>query len=254
MNNKKIINHNTNLNKFSDLEEVSNNYDPSNPENDFDYWLIQFDFQSLDNYLIGDKVLELGCGKGVLTNKLAKKCKQLILVEGSIRYIDYVKEELKNQNNIEYHHSLWEEFHYGASDISDVIFSSGLEHINKKTAIKIFDNIKKWLRPGGKLHIIVPNANSLHRRVAYHMGLIKDVHELSDRDRLLKHERVFDKDILYDEIQENGFKITHWEGIFLKPLPNSMMMKFNNDIIKGFNGISNELPDYCAHIYTVCEK
>lgn len=240
--------------KFNYLEEVSDKYDPSDPKKDFDYWLIQFDFQTISKNLIGKKVIELGCGKGVLTKRLSKICEKLIVVEGSQNYIEDVKKELGVKNNIEYHHSLWQEFNYENDDISDVIFSSGLEHVNTFTASEIFENIKKWLKPNGRLHIIVPNANSLHRRVAYHMGIIKDVHELSDRDILLKHERVFDKESLFEEVTENNLDIKKYEGIFLKPLPNAMMKNLNPEIIYGFNEISEELSDFCAHIYVMCVK
>lgn len=240
--------------KFNYLEEVSDKYDPSDPKKDFDYWLIQFDFQAISKNLIGKKVIELGCGKGVLTKQLAGVCEKLIVVEGSSQYIDDVKKELGDKNNIEYHHSLWQEYDYETDNISDVIFSSGLEHVNISTASEIFEKIKKWLRPDGRLHIIVPNANSLHRRVAYHMGIIKDVHELSDRDLLLKHERVFDKESLFKEIKENNLDIKKYEGIFLKPLPNAMMLNLNQEIIYGFNEISEELSDFCAHIYVICAK
>jgi 2-polyprenyl-3-methyl-5-hydroxy-6-metoxy-1,4-benzoquinol methylase len=240
--------------EYTKLEEVSEKYDPSNPENDFDYWIIQYDFHALNKWIIGDKVIELGCGKGVLTKKLARKCKELKVVEGSLENINHVKNELNDLNNISYYHSLWQDFNYKRNDISDVVFSSGLEHINKEVSSIIFNNIKNWLKPGGKLHIIVPNSNSLHRKVALYMGLIKDVHELSPRDLLLKHERVFDKDLLFEEIKENGFIIKHQEGIFLKPLPNSMMMKLKEDVIRGFGEISVEYPDDSAHIYVVCEN
>jgi len=44
---------------------------------DFDYWLIQYDFNSLKNQLLGDKVIELGYGRGILTEKLSNVCKEL---------------------------------------------------------------------------------------------------------------------------------------------------------------------------------
>jgi hypothetical protein len=51
-----------------------------------------------------------------------------------------------------------------------------------------------------------------------------------------------------------GYKVSHREGIFLKPLPNFMMMNLNEKIIRGFFEISKELPDYCAHIFAACEQ
>jgi len=237
-----------------ELEEIARKYDPSSPEKDFDYWLIQFDFETLSKFLIGKKVIELGCGRGVLTEKLVKICEEIIVVEGSEKNINFVKEKLNNYSKIEFHHCLWEDFEYKNSDISDVVFFSGLEHLDEETAFKVLNKIKNWLRFDGRLHVIVPNAYSLHRRVAYYMDIIRDVHEFSERDRLLGHKRVYDKEMLFKELKSCGYKILHWEGIFLKPLTNVMMMNLDEKIIRGFYKIGRELPDYCAHIFGVCEK
>jgi hypothetical protein len=86
------------------------------------------------------------------------------------------------------------------------------------------------------------------------MNLVKDVHELSERDIKLGHTRVYDKEMLFNELKECGFDILHWEGIFLKPFPNAMMTSVDESILRGLYGIGRELPDYCAHIYAVCTK
>jgi 2-polyprenyl-3-methyl-5-hydroxy-6-metoxy-1,4-benzoquinol methylase len=235
------------------LENIAKKYDPTNPENDFDYWLIQYDFKSLNHFLLGDKVIELGCGRGILTNKLSEVCKELLVVEGSKNNINFAKKILKDKRNIDYYHSLWQKFDY-PSNVSDIVFSMGLEHLDRKNAITILKKLKNCLQEDGRLHIIVPNANSLHRKVAYYMGIISDVHEFSERDKLYGHKRVYDKDMLYSELKECEYNVTHFEGIFLKPLPNSMMIEFKEEIIKGFGEISKEYPDESAHLYVVCEK
>lgn len=233
------------------LEEIAKKYDPTTPAKDFDYWLIQYDFDSLSKFLIGDKVLELGCGKGVLTEKLSGVCRELIIIEGSKKNINYVRKRIK-KDTIKFTHSLWQDFEYSSKDISDIIFSMGLEHLDPEDSIDILKKLKKYLKKDGRLHIIVPNAYSLHRRVAYYMGIIQDVHELSNRDRLYGHKRVYDKNLLFDEVKKCGYKIIHWEGVYLKPLPNQMMMDLNPDVIRGFYNMGSELPDYCTHLYIVC--
>jgi len=235
-----------------DLDNIARNYDPSTPEKDFDYWLIQFDFETLLKYLVGDRVIELGCGRGVLTEKLAGVCKELEVVEGAKRNIEFTINRIGRLPNVRFHESLWQEFEYGR-EASDVVFFMGLEHLDKRTGHIVVAKTKEWLSKGGLLHVVVPNAESLHRRVAYHMGMISDTHELSKRDQLYGHQVVYDRQGLFDLLAECGYRINHWEGVFLKPLPNDMMMNLGEDVIKGFGRIGTELPDYCAHIYTVCE-
>jgi 2-polyprenyl-3-methyl-5-hydroxy-6-metoxy-1,4-benzoquinol methylase len=236
------------------LNEIAEKYDPTSPEKDFDYWLITFDFEMLNKFLRGKKVIELGCGRGFLTQKLASSCETVIVVEGSEKNINYAKDSTKDYSNVQFCHSLWQDFQYSESNVSDVVFFMGLEHLDKEMALNVLNKIRSWLEPHGRLHVVVPNALSLHRRVAYYMGILKDVHEFSERDKIFGHKRVYDKETLFNELKECGYKVSQWEGIFLKPLPNVMMMNLNEQIIRGFYEISKELPDYCAHIFATCEQ
>jgi ubiquinone/menaquinone biosynthesis C-methylase UbiE len=237
------------------LDESAARYDPTSPEKDFDYWYSQFNFDVLSGSLIGEKVIELGCGKGDETEKLAQRCQKLIVVEAAEANIAITRDRLKERSNVEFYHSLWQDFDYAAADISDIVFFMGLQYLDRESALLVLRKIRPFLRPQGRLHVIVPNAKSLHRRIAYYMNLIKDVHELSARDtQLFGHVRVYDKEMLFDELKECGFNILHWEGVFLKPLPNDLMISLDKSTIYGLYKIGRELPDYCAHIYALCEK
>jgi 2-polyprenyl-3-methyl-5-hydroxy-6-metoxy-1,4-benzoquinol methylase len=237
------------------LDEIWETYDPTSPEKDFDYWLITFDFEILKKFLKGKKVIELGCSRGFLTQKLAGICEAVIVVEGSEKNINHAKDKTKNCSNVQFYHSLWQDFEYSGSDVSDVVFFQGLEYLDKEIGFRVLNKIRGWLEPNGRLHVVVPNALSLHRKIAYYMGIIKDVHELSERDKMFGQKKeVYDKETLFSELKECGFKVSRWEGIFLKPLPNVMMMNLNEKIIRGFYEISKELPDYCAHIFATCEQ
>ena len=215
------------------LDEIATIYDPTSQQKDFDYWYIQFDMEVLSKFLIGEKVIELGCGKGVLTERLAQTCQKLIIVEGAEANIAFVSNKLNRHSNLEFRQSLWQDFDYAGDDISDIVFFMGLEHLDHKNALSVLRQVKSFLKPDGRLHVVVPNARSLHRRIACCMNLIKDVHELSDRDRLLGHTRVYDKEMLLNELKECGFDILHWEGIFLKPFPNEIMISLNESVIRG---------------------
>ena len=236
------------------LDDAAAIYDATSPQKDFDYWLIQFDMDVLSKFLIGEKVIELGCGKGLSTEKLAQWCQKLIVVEAAEANITFVSDRLKKYSNFEFCHSLWQDFDYAAADISDIVFFNGLQYLDHESALFVLKKLKPFLRPQGRLHVVVPNAKSLHRRIAYCMNLLEDVHELSEGNQLLGHARVYDKEMLFDELKECGFDVLHWEGIFLKPLPNDMMMSLDKRVLYGLYEIGRELPDYCAHIYALCTK
>jgi SAM-dependent methyltransferase len=236
------------------LDEEAALYDPTSPEEYFDYWYTQFDIDVLDRFLIGEKVIELGCGKGDVTEKLAQRCQKLIVVEAAEANIAIARNRLKERSNVEFYRSLWQDFDYAAADISDIVFFMGLQYLDHEETLSFLRKIRSFLRPQGRLHVVVPNAKSLHRRIAYCMNLVKDVHELSERHQLLGHTRIYDKEMLFGELKECGFDVLHWEGIFLKPLPNDMMASLDRSVIYGLYQIGRELPDYCAHIYALCTK
>ncbi|MBR5419588.1 MAG: class I SAM-dependent methyltransferase [Lachnospiraceae bacterium] len=75
------------------------------------------------------------------------------------------------------------------------------------------------------IHVNVPNAFSMHRVLARHMGLLKDQHELSDRNTLLQQHTVFDMDSLQSMCRFMGFNVLESGSYFLKPFTHDQMHK-----------------------------
>lgn len=50
-----------------------------------------------------ERILDLGCGDGVLTVELAKKCKSVVGIDASKAMIDKAKQEYLGDGNIEYY-------------------------------------------------------------------------------------------------------------------------------------------------------
>ena len=130
----------------------------------------------------------------------------------------------------------------------------GLDSLDHKDALFVLRKMKSVLKLNRRLHVVVPNARSLHRRIACYMNLIEDVHELSKRDRRIGQIKKCDRGILRNELKNCGFNISHWEGPFLKPFKNDKMIQLDKSLIFGLYELGRELPDYCAHIYAPCTK
>src|SRR5665647_2299209 len=129
------------------LNEIAEKYDPTSPEKDFDFWLLTFDFEILTKFLKGKKVIELGCGRGFITQKLAGICETVIVVEGSEKNISFAKDRTKNYSNVQFCHSLWQDFEYNGKDASDVVFFMGLEYLSKEMAFIVLNRIRGCLEP-----------------------------------------------------------------------------------------------------------
>lgn len=194
-------------------------------------------------------VLELGYGDGLVTAALARSGCQLTLIEGARTLVDIASSRHPNINCIE---TLFEEF-CPANRFDVILASHVLEHVdNPQSLLKL---MATWLTDAGKIVVVVPNRNSLHRQLAVVMGLQPTLDTLSKRDLLVGHQRVYSLDLLDDHVRKSGLCPVESMGFFLKVLPNSMMLEYSNELLWGLNAISKDLPsDMMANIAMVATK
>ena len=74
-----------------------------------------------------------------------------------------------------------------------------------------------WLAPGGRLHVVVQNAESLHRRIGHALGRLPSLTHLTEKSLASGHKRVYTKSALLQEIEAAGYEILECEGFLLKP-------------------------------------
>ena len=195
----------------------------------------------------GPEILELGCGNGNWTRKLAAQGNRVTVVEGSA----ILAEELKREfgASIAVVHSLFENFR-PAGKFDSVIASCVLEHV--EDASSFLSLVRNWLKPGGHLHLVVPNALSLHRRVGLKMGLLSHALELSPQEIEVGHRRAYTYESFREELEATCFKIDFIKGIFLKPLSSGQMLGWPDALLEGYNQLSDDLPEYTAFLYAKC--
>ncbi len=228
------------------LDMVAGIYDSSK---DFDSHLIRYNFEIMRTRLKGPRVLEMGCANGVMTRMLSDHFPQVDVVDGSEIYLQDARNRLRDRRNVRYFHSLFENFE-PIDPYNSIIMARALEHLEKPA--EVLRPIARWLETEGELHIVVPNALSLNRRIGVAMGLIPRWHSLHDRDQQMGHRRVYDFETLRGEIEGAGFTITYLTGVFLKPLSNAQMASWDARILDALFEVGKELPEYCAEIYAVC--
>lgn len=105
---------------------------------------------------------------------------------------------------------------------------------------------------GGLLHVNVPNAGSLHRRLAREMELIGDVHDLSARNRDLGQHRVYDIESLETVLTAAGFASRDRGGYFLKPFTNDQMQGIEflgPAMLDGLWRLGRALPELASEIF-----
>ncbi len=198
---------------------------------------------------VGAKVLELGFGDGLLTQALHDAGVAAELVEGSPLLCTHAR---SSYPTLTVHNTLFEAFEppqlYDA-----VLVLHVLEHVDDPQAL--LRRISTWMKPDGLMVLLVPNRASIHRRVALEMGLIARLDELSQRDHLVGHKRVYDLETLEHDARAAGFVTKTRFGSFLKVLPNSMMLNHSDEILRAIDAVSAALPpDLLANIGVVIQR
>ena len=213
---------------------------------DFDSILIHYSWLKIKNRCGTETALELGSADGLMTEELVKHFAKVAVVEGAKKNVEWVQQHFPD---VEVHHCLFEEFNT-TSRYDDIIAARVLEHLDDP--VSVLTQMKKHMAPGGRLHIVVPNADSLNRKLGLAMGMLSSLDQLTERDLNAGHVRVYRKDLLMSHIRSAGLRIQELTGTFLKPVSNAQMVGWDHKVLEGLFALSDELPLYATELYAVC--
>lgn len=189
------------------------------------------------------RVLEMGYGTGLVTGELVARDVPIEVLEGAPKLCAVAR---ATHPGLVVHEALFETF-APATPYDAVLALHIAEHVDDPVAL--FGLVHGWLAPGGAIVVMVPNARSLHRRLAVRMGLQEHLDSLSERDHLVGHQRVYDLAGLRADLAVAGFTVQEEFGYQLKTVPNGMMGDWPTELHAALVDISPELaPDLLANI------
>jgi SAM-dependent methyltransferase len=195
------------------------------------------------------RVLEMGYGMGLTTRALRERGFDLEVLEGSPLLAATARDV---HPGLTVHEGMFERWTPDAP-YDAVLALHVAEHVDDPVAL--LSHLRDWVRPGGRLVVVVPNAESLHRRLAVHMGLQPQLDTLSPRDHLVGHQRVYTLDGLAADVAAAGFVPADELGWFLKTLPNSMMLDYPPELLEALFTVSADLePRMLANIGVVADR
>jgi 2-polyprenyl-3-methyl-5-hydroxy-6-metoxy-1,4-benzoquinol methylase len=196
------------------------------------------------------RVLELGYGEGIITRMVLETGRQLTVIEGAKLLHEALVVQFGSAATAV--HALFEEF-TPHTRFDAVIASHVLEHVDDPVAL--LRRMRTWLTPGGRLIVVVPNKESLHRRLAVLMKLQPKLDSLGARDKLVGHQRVYSHETLATDLKAGGFEVAEATGFFLKPVANSMMLDYSPELLAAMNEIGSQLPkELLANIGVVATR
>jgi 2-polyprenyl-3-methyl-5-hydroxy-6-metoxy-1,4-benzoquinol methylase len=227
------------------LERLAPDYDA---KIDFDRFALDAFGVMLRSKVQGANVLDLGCSTGTTAEAIVDVVGTLDMVDGSEHYIEIARSRV-GRANVRLYTALIEEYepdrHY-----DHVLCSHILEHVVDPVAM--LKQIRGWLAPGGRIWAYVPNARSIHRRVGVKIGAAESIYELSERDHMIGHRRVYDPDSFSKDIAAAGLRHGPLQGFLIKPFPSSVMTGIDERLIRGLLEVGAELPEISSDIYYEC--
>jgi 2-polyprenyl-3-methyl-5-hydroxy-6-metoxy-1,4-benzoquinol methylase len=175
--------------------------------------LTDFKVESCLENAVGDSLLDLACGDGMLTELFARHFKAVVGVDASSKHLDVARTKVPSAV---FHECLIEDF-VTEQKFDSVFLLDLLEHVVDPVAV--LSKAALFLNPGGRLIVHVPNSDAVNRKIAVLMGTLTSCNELSPFDiDIAGHRRSYNLDSLSREISGAGLHLVKTGGIFYKML------------------------------------
>jgi 2-polyprenyl-3-methyl-5-hydroxy-6-metoxy-1,4-benzoquinol methylase len=197
---------------------------------------------------LGKAALEVGCGSGYSTQRLAEFLGHLEVIEPSRGNIELLRRKLPE---ITCHNVLLENFK-SATKYDYIFFLNVIEHVEDPVAS--LAQLAALLRDEGLLFISAPNCMSLNRRAGYHMGLLPSYDTFAAKDLKVGHRRLYTRRMLEDHCTQAGLRVVDLKGLYLKPLSEAQMVGLGEEVVKTFHMLGEDIPEYCACLLAIATK
>lgn len=198
-----------------------------------------------------ERLLELGIGHGFSTNRFSQHFAEHVVIDGSPSVIDQFQKQYPDCN-AKIVESYFEEFE-SDSKFDLIVMGFVLEHVEDPQII--LRRFKKFLAPGGRCFVLVPNGESLHRRFGHAAGLLDDMMALGQGDLELGHNRLYSSNSLAIELNQAGYRIVRKEGLFLKPFTTHQLksLDLNDAIINAMCTVGIDYPELSCALFFEAE-
>jgi SAM-dependent methyltransferase len=204
------------------------------------------------------QVLELGCGYRPLFPSSNEYNNYFAIEPGQDPFKEVLKTS-KKFKNVHVINSTFEDWCFKNPKVKvDLIILPGVLH-EVDNANEVLNLCLNHLNQDGTIYINVPNANSLHRRIAVSMGVLKDTTGKSHRNLELEQNYNFSTESLKNLLNKvsTDLEIKKLKTFFLKPFTHEQMLSMftkgiiDHKIIKGLYEVSDQTEELGSEIACV---
>lgn len=202
-------------------------------------------------------VLEIGCGMELQYEhylRLAGPVQKWIVVEPSLEFSSRAREAgLPGMAVIDgFLEQSLPAVEAALPKAPDFVICSGLLH-EVSSSQALLQAIRVVMGNQTLLHVNVPNANSLHRRVAVAMGLIPTLDTMSENNRKYQQHRVYDFVALTSDLESAGLTVMQTGGYLVKPFTHRQMEAITpvlgDAVLDGLFELGRRDPDMACEIF-----
>jgi hypothetical protein len=117
------------------------------------------------------------------------------------------------------------------------------------------DSLRQVCSPHTIVHSFVPNARSFHRLLAFEMGIIDTVYQMSNNDVIFQRRTVFDLESFSKLFLMCQFDIKASGSYFIKPFTHIQMDQLmgakilDSKVMDGLDRMINYMPDLGAELF-----
>jgi len=219
----------------------------------FDYLMHPWMLETLSDHFQNGATLEIGCFEGRMSSLLLERFDDLVIVEPMIENIEAARVVAPNAV---FNHCKIEDF-VSMTRFQNIFLIHTLEHIQED--VKTLTAIQSLLGKGGRLFVVVPNANAASRQIAAAGGIIASTKCVTESEKRHGHFRTYDLDDLKHCVGMAGMTTVADGGIFFKGLANFQLDQaieagiIGPEYLKGCLELGKKQPELCSSIYVVCE-
>ncbi len=202
------------------------------------------------------RILEVGCGMDPMFCHY-RSFDRFVVVEPGAEFAANAREKGDGTSKIlvidDFLENAIQQGRLKAEDF-DCVLVSGLLH-ELEDPLQLMKQLRSIASDGTRVHVNVPNARSLHRLLAFEMGLIDDLHQISDRQKTLQQSHTFDMKRLKHLCEQAGFVVTGQGSFFIKPFTHMQMFMLSEiglldqRMLDGLMKLEKHLPGLGSEIY-----
>jgi 2-polyprenyl-3-methyl-5-hydroxy-6-metoxy-1,4-benzoquinol methylase len=223
---------------------------------DFDSVVRRYMMRTLSPFFPRDgKALEIGCFEGASTRLIADHFDDLTVLEASKDLIETARANVRG--DVKFVHDTIETVAFG-KQFDAIFLVHTLEHLD--SPIEALDRIGSWLTPGGRLFLVVPNAQAASRQIAVRMGIIDTNNSVTEGERIHGHRCTYSLDTLEFDARKAGLRIDVRGGVMFKPFANFQFDKLiehkiiDQGYLDGCYALGMQYPELASSIYLVCGR